>query len=573
MKLLLILTLLLTFVQAKQKDFSLIVDIPFDAALLDITQDYDRTLTAVGFSKNFKSSSDDSRSYSDPFEYLSHISSKYGSQMHIIKVDNQANIIFSKNAKLSRFNKAVAVVKTPSNGYFIGGYTMDGSLLVTKLDSSANILFTKTFGTKNYDRMSNLILLSDGGILSIGSSTTSREMGEDIFKSGLGNSDIFLTRFSKDGRKLWSKKYGTKYDDNGIDAVETNDGSIIVIGTTSYYKNRDVTLMRITENGNRIWLKHYQKEDNNDNSVLPKKIIKLKDNNFLIALTQYNTMNREHIRLIKFDLYQNILIDKEIFTTYPSEIHDIKEYSNGKIIAVGYVKDSYDTDGLAMIFDSNLLLLKQDHFGDENYDIFNAVTITNNSQAAIAGLHTKKGYQETNMWITKLSSELLPIKLLTSKYSFYKQLCKIFEDEIEKKQLKINEDLTIDFLDKRLLFSVGEYKLNSSQKLFLNKFSSKLFSFLYKEKAQVKTFEINGHTSSEWGNSSFSTNYLNNAKLSLNRSFSVMSYIFQQQNAKTQNYLVKILKESGNSYKNKISNNNVEDKKKSRRVTFRIILK
>jgi len=573
MKFLLILTLLFTFIQAKATDFSVIVDKPFDAALLDIVQDYDRTLTAVGFSKDYKRDSYSNRSYSDAFEYLANVSSKYGSQMHIIKVDSKAKIIFSKNAKLPRFNKAVAVVKTPQNGYFIGGYTMEGSLIVTKLDSSAHILFTKTFGTKNYDRMSNLILLSDGGVLSIGSSTTSRDAKEDIFKSGLGNTDIFLTRFTKDGRKVWSKKYGTQHDDNGIDAVEANDGSIIVVGTTSYSKNRDVTLMRITENGNKIWLKHYQKENNNDNTLLPKKIIKLKDNNFVIALTQYNSMNKEHIRLIKFDLYQNILIDKEIFTSYPSELNDIKEYSNGKLIGVGYVKDTYDTDGLAMLFDSNLVLLKQDHFGDENYDLFNAVVVMHNSQAAIAGVHTKKGYQETNMWITKLSTELTPIELATPKSSFYKKLCKIFQKEIEKKQLSISEKLTINFLDKRLLFPIGEYKLNKSQKLFLNSFSTKLFTFLYKERKKVQTFEINGHTSSEWGETSFSTNYLNNAKLSLNRSFSVMSYIFKQQNTQTQKYLTSILKESGYSYKNKIENNNIEDKEKSRRVTFRILLK
>jgi hypothetical protein len=147
--------------------------------------------------------------------------------------------------------------------------------------------------------MNNLILMSDGGVLAVGSSISSGSSSDSMFNSGLGNNDIFITRFSKDG--------------------------------------------------NRVWLKHYQKQVNDGNTVIPKKIIRLKDNNFVLVLTQYNHMRKEHIRLIKFDLYQNILLDKEIFTTYPSEINDIKEYSDGKFIAVGYVKDTYNTDGLAMI--------------------------------------------------------------------------------------------------------------------------------------------------------------------------------------------------------------------------------
>jgi len=167
--------------------------------LFDVTQDYDRTITAVGFSKEYKNNANSSRTYTDPFEYLANVSGSFGSQMHILKVDKTAKVILSKFSKLTKFNEAIAVVKTPSNGYFVGGYTLDGSLLIVKLDANANIIFFKMFGTKNYDRMNNLILLSDGGVLAVGSSVTSRASTDNMFNSGLGNNDIFITRFSKDG--------------------------------------------------------------------------------------------------------------------------------------------------------------------------------------------------------------------------------------------------------------------------------------------------------------------------------------------------------------------------------------
>jgi hypothetical protein len=402
----------LLYANTNKENFSLIIQKPFNAALFDITEDYDRSISAVGFSNEFnKASSKESQSFSNAFDYLQSLSSKYGAQMTLVKVGNKANILLSKVAKLKHWNKAVAVVKSADNGYFVGGYTLDGSLLVARLDANANILYSKTFGTKNYDRMNKLVLLSDGGVLAVGSSFTSRDTHDAMFTTGLGNNDLFLTRFSKEGKILWSKKYGTAYDDHGIDAAEATDGSIIIISTMAKRDSNDVNFMRITQNGNKIWLKHFVTQAKQHKRTIPKKIIRLRDNSFVVALIEYNQVQKEHIRLVKFDLYQNILQDRTIQTTYPSGLNDIKEFSNGTLMGVGYVKDKHDTDGLAMLFDSDLSLLTQEHYGGENFDMFYALTILHNSQVAAAGVYTQKNSQETNMWIVKLNHDATMAKI------------------------------------------------------------------------------------------------------------------------------------------------------------------
>ncbi|MEN4054117.1 MULTISPECIES: OmpA family protein [Sulfurimonas] len=573
MKLLLLFFTLFTLSFAKTTtDFSVIVHKPFNAALFDITEDHDRTITAVGFSNEFKQNANPSKAYTNAFDYLASVSNKYGAQMSLVKVDNQAKIILQKAAKLSRFNKAVAVVKTPTNGYFIGGYTMDGSLLVAKLDANANILYSKIFGTKNYDRMSSLILLSDGGVLAVGSSFTSRATTDNMFQTGLGNNDIFITRFSKDGHILWSKKYGTRFDDNGIDAVEAQDGSLLVVSTMASQRQREVTFMRLTENGNRIWLNQFIKNSHNENLVIPKKIIRLRDNSFVVTLIQYNQVQKEHIRLVKFDLYNNILADKEISTTYPSGLLDIKEFSNGMLMGVGYVKDKYNTDGLAMLLDSDLSMLKQEHYGGDNFDIFYALDILHNSQVAVAGIHTDDYSQEGNMWILKLNHDATIAQVSTKAGNFYDALCKLFAKEIKNGQLTIQEDLTIEFSDKALYFKVGAYKLTQEQKRFLSQIAKKLGSFLYANKDLVSTLQINGHTSSEWKNVNFENRYLKNEDLSMKRSFSVLREIFTTQDARKQKWLSKILRGSAYSFSKTVMQNGIENKKRSRRVTLKVLL-
>ena len=570
MKYILTLLLLLQSSYAKQSDYSIIIQKPFGEVLLDVTQDYNRQISAVGFSRPYKVSSKNySESYSDPFEYLESLSkNSHGSQIHLIRADKKANITLSQSTKLSDFNEAVTVVKTHNNGYFIGGYTHSGSLIVLKVDSHGNTLFQKTFGTQNFDRMNNLILLKDGGVLAIGTSVTTRSKDDKMFESGLGLNDIYITRFTKDGDTLWSKKYGTEYDDKGIDACEAYNGSIVVLGSTSHEATQKIMLMRINENGDKLWVKNPKSEDN----TIAHKIIKLRDNNFLVSLSKKANLENEQIRLIKFDIQNNILLDKTIYTAYSSALKDIKEYSNGNLIGVGYVNDSYDTDALVMLLDKNLKLLTQEHYGDDNHDAFNAVTILHNSQAVAVGSNTQNNLQDSNMWIVKLNQDATIAQKSGDLLGLYEKLIVTFKKEIDSNQLMIKKDLAIDFIATDLYFKVAQYKLNKKQKDFLLSFSNKIIPILQQYQSSIDTLEINGHTSSEWGKANFTNSYLKNEKLSMNRAYSTLEFMFKSQKREIQNWFSKIFKGSGSSYAKKVFNNESEDKEKSRRVSFKIIL-
>lgn len=553
---------------SKDSNYSIIIDKKFNNELLDINQNHDRTLSAVGFIQNFNTASD-TKSYSNAFDYLQNVSNSHGTQMQLIKVDNGGNILIDKHSALSDFSKAIALVKTPADGYYVGGHTMDGELILLKLDSNANTIFKKKFGTKNFDQLNNIVALSDGGVLAVGSSTTSRSPHDALFNKGLGLNDIFITRFSKDGEELWSKKYGTSYDDAGIDAIEALDGSLIVLGNTTYANNRHVTMMRLGQNGSKIWLNEYK----TTTLISPHKIIKLRDGNFLVSISYMDELNKEQIRMIKFDLQHNVLIDKTIYTTYPSALKDIKEFADGTIVGVGYVQDSYNTDALVMLLDSTLNLLQQTHLGQENYDILNSVTIMHNSQIACAGTYTYNDSQESKMWILKLNKDLSIAQKASNSIDLYEKLKNLFAFEIKNSQIKISKNLEISLIDEKLYFKNGVYDLSDEQKKFLEMFSSKLIPFLHKHHNVINTLEVNGHTSKEWGKSDFDESYLKNAKLSFNRSYATMSQIFRSSNNDEQKFLIEIFKGSGLSYSKNIVINNIEDNTRSRRVTFNIILR
>ena len=571
MKFTLLLLLILNsfLLNAKTSDFSLIVHKTFNAALVDITQNYDGTLSVLGFTNDFKKPLHVSKSYSDPFEYLQSLSSKYGAKMALIRINDKAKIIDSKVINITKFAKPASFIKTPSNGYFIGGYTMDGEQLVLMLDANLQLTHYNYFGTKNHNKMNKLIPLKDGGVLAVGTSFTSRMDNDNIFKSGLGKDDICISRFTKNAQLLWSKKYGTKDDDEGIDAIEADDGSIIVLSATHTASKTNVVLSRLTQNGDTIWLKKILSKE----SVTPTSLHTLRDKDFLVLVSESDAMGKKQIHLLKYDIHHNLLIDSMLQTRYSSQLNDIQEFSNGNLIGVGFVEDGTNTDGLAMLLNNKLKLLKQEHYGDENYDIFNKAAILSNLQIGIAGIHTANNSNENNMWVIKLNDDLSLAQIPQQSQDIYEQLIKLFSKEIQQKKLLIKKDLTIEFIDKNLCFKAGAYKLSKAQKQFFTQFSNKLIPFLYAHKIQVESLEVNGHTSSEWKNTDFSHNYLNNEELSMKRSFETIRSLFISQDLSKQKYLTKILKGSGLSYRKRVMHNNHEDKKRSRRVSLKIILK
>ena len=563
--------LLLLLTTLYSKDFSVILRQPFDAQLFDITENYDRTLSAIGVSRHFKHGNSVAQNYTNAFDYLVTTSKKYGLQMNLLQVDNNATIIHSKIIKLRKFTTTVSLTKTPTDGYFVGGYTKDGLLLIAKLNAHAKVIRSVVFGTKNFNKMSKIVLLHDGGILAIGSSSTSRDTTNPLFTTGLGKNDVFITRFDENLHILWSKKYGTCYDDIGVDATEAFDGTLVVLSNTFKKNHHTFSLMRLTQDGDTLWLKNFT----TTTLIKPTRIITLQDTNFLISLIEYDKKNKEHIRLLKCDLYSNILLDTRTILHNASGLYDIKEFCDGSFMGVGYSKTKNIIHALAIHFDTTLHKQNSTLYGNSNYNIFYALSILHNSQVAVAGVHIDKYSQEKNMWVMKLHKDTTIVKLPTVKTlhvsSLYTQLQKLFASEITHHQLTLSENLTLTLSGKSLLFKAGTYQLTIQQKQFLQRFFHKLIPFLKQHKSDVEALQVNGHTSTEWKHTSSKKSYLKNMKLSQNRALNVIKYLIITQNTKELSWLSKLLEGDGKSYKEQIIKHKKEDKTRSRRVSFRII--
>ena len=158
----------------------------------------------------------------------------------------------------------------------------------------------------------------------------------------------------------------------------------------------------------------------------------------------------------------------------------------------------------------------------------------------------------------------------------YQALNKEFSNNLDKWDASINEQtLAFEFNSPDVLFATGKSTLKPQFKRILKDFIPRYLGVLREYKAGISEVRIEGHTSSEWrNNTNVDTAYFLNMALSQNRTRSVLSYIYYHTNiGPTYRRWIKNSFSAVGLASSKLKHykNGRENKKASRRVSFRIV--
>ena len=125
-------------------------------------------------------------------------------------------------------------------------------LFSISLSQGPDTLWTRTYGGDKDDGAYSIRPTSDGGYIVVG---YTRSFGN-------GGSDIWLLKLDASGDTLWTKTFGSTYDDEGWDVQPTSDGGYILTGFMDSMPNwGKLSLIKTDENGNMIWIKQYRAPD------------------------------------------------------------------------------------------------------------------------------------------------------------------------------------------------------------------------------------------------------------------------------------------------------------------------
>lgn len=189
----------------------------------------------------------------------------------IVKIDFVGNIVWQKSFGGTGDDYPYSIETTVDGGYVIAGYSnsTDGDAIgnhgnndawIIKLDTAGNLLWQKTFGGTDDDRMNCIKTATDGGYILTG--YTASNNGDASGNNGLR--DVWILKINDSGNLLWQKCLGGTNQDFGSTITPTQDGGYFITGssassngdlTQNHAGSNDVWTVKTNQNGTILWQK------------------------------------------------------------------------------------------------------------------------------------------------------------------------------------------------------------------------------------------------------------------------------------------------------------------------------
>lgn len=169
----------------------------------------------------------------------------------LIKIDASGDVEWNKTYAGS----TSSAVETDDGGYAVVGEISDGGqdILFFKTDSGGNVEVNKTFsGAEAYSEAHCVTENSDGGFTLVG----------NTFSHGNVDDMALVIRIDSSGNVLWTKTYGGKYAHILHSGMQADDGGFVFIGGIGSYnqydpKDFEAWLVRTDTAGNMEWNRTY----------------------------------------------------------------------------------------------------------------------------------------------------------------------------------------------------------------------------------------------------------------------------------------------------------------------------
>jgi uncharacterized delta-60 repeat protein len=167
----------------------------------------------------------------------------------------------SYSALLTPTGSNYCIVYVPDNRFtFDGGYGNQASshyLFVPFSPSNANVDWNRFVPTGSIDSASGITYGKDQFIYIVGN--LERPVLDGQINSGSG--DAFVTKYSLDGNKAWTRLIGSKSQDRAYEITTGNDGAIYIAGKTASYEldgqfnsgSYDTLISKFSSDGSKVW--------------------------------------------------------------------------------------------------------------------------------------------------------------------------------------------------------------------------------------------------------------------------------------------------------------------------------
>ncbi|HRG29234.1 MAG TPA: T9SS type A sorting domain-containing protein [Chitinophagales bacterium] len=162
----------------------------------------------------------------------------------LIKVDATGTILWQKSYGGSAYDYARKIIPAIGGGYYLAGISYSningtkfensrgmGDYWVIKIDDIGNEIWQKTIGSVAEDELTDILETQDGDLIICG--TSYGAIGGDKTMVGFGNADYWILKLNNDGELIWQQAYGGSNVDGAAAIAKTSTGQIRIAGHSS----------------------------------------------------------------------------------------------------------------------------------------------------------------------------------------------------------------------------------------------------------------------------------------------------------------------------------------------------
>ena len=161
-----------------------------------------------------------------------------------------AQMPFSVLAGGSGNDQGHSLVQLPDSSYIVAGQTNSYGaggidVYVLRFSAKGELVWTLTVGGPAEDYARSMVLADSGSVVLVGTTKS----------FGAGQSDVYLVKVDSTGQVVWTKTYGGLSDDRGWKVIGTSDGGYAIAGVSSSEpaKGQDMYLLKVDANGEKEW--------------------------------------------------------------------------------------------------------------------------------------------------------------------------------------------------------------------------------------------------------------------------------------------------------------------------------
>ena len=200
-----------------------------------------------------------------------------GKNGYVVKLSSSGSMQWNKSIGGVAEDAFYTIIRTSDGGYALAGWTYSYGAggfdyLVVKLNASGNLQWTKVIGGSNTDYGCSIVQTSDGGYVVAGHSRS--------FSVG-SNNDILVTKLNSSGAVQWSRIVGWGEWEYGYSLIKTSDGGFAVAGSTESLGQGSYDLYIVKFNANGI--PEWSRMIGGANSEFALSLIQSSDGNYVVA--------------------------------------------------------------------------------------------------------------------------------------------------------------------------------------------------------------------------------------------------------------------------------------------------